>query len=222
MPAATTITSTGRLSPHQWREIWAGKYRKSLAVQGIAGAEKNTRISVVDRFLQDHPAPKSVTRDELRAYITCADISTIDALGIFYRYTVKSDAHADVLRQVRDRAVNQRRDAETVKNDTNLFTGINGHGHISPRTAGKVLEQACRKAGVIRKGSMHTLRHSFATHLLEQGTDLRYIQSLLGHASSKTTEIYTHVSTKAINAIPSPLAKLSVMKRLTPKGKGEA
>ena len=66
------------------------------------------------------------------------------------------------------------------------------------------------------------LRRSFAINLLEQGTDLRYIQSLLGHASSKTTEIYTHVSTKAINAIPSPLAKLSVMKRLTPKGKGEA
>lgn len=73
-----------------------------------------------------------------------------------------------------------------------------------------ILKDSAKKAGITKNISVHTLRHSFATHLLEHGTDLRYIQSLLGHESSKTTEIYTHVTTKGFDQIKSPLDHLDM------------
>jgi site-specific recombinase XerD len=89
-----------------------------------------------------------------------------------------------------------------------LFEGQTPGKKIASRTIELIYDHACRNAGVAKKGGIHCLRHSFATHLLEQGTDLRYIQELLGHSSSKTTEIYTHVSKSAITRIRSPLAKI--------------
>jgi len=83
-------------------------------------------------------------------------------------------------------------------------------GKYSARSAQKVLKEASRKAGIKKKVTLHTLRHSFATHLLENGTDIRYIQSLLGHASPKTTQIYTHITTKGIDHIQNPLDKLEI------------
>ena len=86
-----------------------------------------------------------------------------------------------------------------------LFPGASDGYHLSARSIQAVFERAVKGAGITKPVSMHTLRHSFATHLLEHGTDLRYIQALLGHQSSKTTEVYTHVSTKSIGKIKSPL-----------------
>ena len=86
-----------------------------------------------------------------------------------------------------------------------LFPGSEEGKHITARSIQAVFERACNEAKLIKKPTMHWLRHSFATHLLESGVDLRYIQELLGHSSSKTTEIYTHVTTKQIEKIKNPL-----------------
>lgn len=85
-----------------------------------------------------------------------------------------------------------------------LFT--NGRGcHLTEATIQKVVKQAAKRAGINRDVSPHTLRHSFATHLLENGTDIRYIQELLGHANLQTTQIYTHVASSSFKNIVSPL-----------------
>jgi integrase/recombinase XerD len=89
-----------------------------------------------------------------------------------------------------------------------LFEGQRAGEPYSTASLEKVLKNACEKAGLRKEVSLHWLRHSYATHLLESGTDLRYIQELLGHKSSKTTQIYTHVTTKSIQNIRSPFDDL--------------
>ena len=89
-----------------------------------------------------------------------------------------------------------------------LFEGQSPGEPYSERSLQLVLKGAVKKAGNKKPISLHWLRHSYATHLLESGTDIRYIQELLGHSSSKTTEIYTHVSTKNLQRIRSPFDDL--------------
>ena len=67
------------------------------------------------------------------------------------------------------------------------------------------MREALKKYGLEKKATVHTLRHSFATHLLENGTDIRYIQQFLGHSSIKTTQIYMHLTKSAVDKIKSPL-----------------
>lgn len=88
-----------------------------------------------------------------------------------------------------------------------LFEGIHG-GQYSTRSVQNLFQRAVEKSRIQKRATLHTLRHSFATHLLEKGINLRYIQSLLGHESSNTTEIYTHITKQSINNIQSPLDRL--------------
>jgi len=78
-------------------------------------------------------------------------------------------------------------------------------GRLTERTVQKVFEKALVGSGLMKEGTFYSLRHSFATHLLESGVDLRYVQELLGHANIRTTQRYTHVTSSALRKIQSPL-----------------
>jgi site-specific recombinase XerD len=86
-----------------------------------------------------------------------------------------------------------------------LFSGADPKKHLATRSAQHVFERALKRAKIEKDATLHSLRHSFATHLLESGTDIRYIQELLGHASLITTERYTHVAKRKTLSIESPL-----------------
>jgi site-specific recombinase XerD len=89
-----------------------------------------------------------------------------------------------------------------------LFPGRNPKKHLCRSSIHQALKKAVKKVGIKKKVSMHSLRHAFATHLLEHGTDIRFVQVLLGHASIRSTMRYTHVSNAALSQIESPWDRL--------------
>ncbi|MBN2039890.1 MAG: tyrosine-type recombinase/integrase [Spirochaetes bacterium] len=121
-----------------------------------------------------------------------------NAKGRKDRYTLLSDAALQNLREY----------WKIYKPETWLFPGADAKEHLTVRTAQRIFKNACKAAFISKDVSIHSLRHSFATHLLEAGTDIRYIQELLGHSSVKTTEIYTHVSNKDFSKIVNPLDRI--------------
>lgn len=90
-----------------------------------------------------------------------------------------------------------------------LFEGANG-GMYSQASCRKILQNALKSTPIKKHVTLHTLRHSYATHLLESGTDLRYIQTILGHNSPKTTMIYTHVSEGNLKKIKNPFDDMDI------------
>ena len=87
-------------------------------------------------------------------------------------------------------------------------TGVIRRHHVHPDTLSRIVKRAARRASIVKPVSCHALRHSFATHLLERGHDIRTVQELLGHADVSTTMIYTHVTNKGARGVKSPLDRL--------------
>ena len=106
-----------------------------------------------------------------------------------------------LLKSLKKQVLNQQE-----SNQDYLFTGPNGK--LTDRNLQKIVRIATKKARIEKEVHPHTLRHSFATHLLENGVDIRKIQELLGHADLSTTQIYTHISTEELKKIPSPIDDL--------------
>lgn len=109
--------------------------------------------------------------------------------------------------KIPDSLLNELSSYCTLTDSETLFPSNRG-GKLTTATIQATIEQAAKKANIIKRVYPHLLRHSFATHLLEQGTDLRIIQKLLGHSSIKTTQVYTQISQQNIKNVRSPLDNL--------------
>jgi len=192
------------------------------------------RFYEIDRPIKERKLPSVLSEEEISKIISVttnikhkAILVTIYSCGLrlsellHLKLTdIQSDRHLIMVRDAKG-----KKDRTTILSDTTLallrkyyqayrpkeylFEGPNG-GIYSSKSVQNIVKHALAMANIDRPASTHTLRHSFATHLLENGTDLRYIQMLLGHSSPKTTEIYAHVSTKSLRGVVSPIEKLKI------------
>ena len=202
-------------------------YMKYVLARPLEGLE-------LVRAKKERKLPKVMSQEEVTAILfTLANLKHRCMLALMYSSGLRSGDLINLKvtdidwerKQIRIRQGKGKKDRMTIlssvlqeilsaymhsyKPTTYLFEGQWG-GQYTASSLRKVMKKAMDSAGNGKPFTLHCLRHSFATHLLEAGTDLRYIQKLLGHNSTKTTEIYTHVSKKAINKIQSPLDRLDL------------
>lgn len=187
------------------------------------------RFYDIERPLKEHKLPKVLSKEEVKAIIAnTTNIKHRCILSLLYSAGLRRSellnlkiTDIDSKRMlIRVDAAKGNKDRYTLLSTTvlqdlrtyvaewkpqgHLFQGASG-GRYSGRSIEHILQRAAQKAKILKKVTPHMLRHSFATHLLENGTDLRNIQVLLGHNSLKTTEIYTHVAANTFTGIKNPL-----------------
>lgn len=189
----------------------------------------NREFYNIERPRQKHTLPKIISENDVVRIIESIDnikhkaiITTIYSSGLRRSELInlrKQDIDFD-RNIIFIRGAKGKKDRITILSKTNaalliiylkeyspnywLFEGPE-RGQYNASSVGRILHDATERAGINKTITPHMLRHSFATHLLEQGVDMRYIQNLLGHETTKTTEIYTHVSKKSLANIRSPL-----------------
>jgi len=187
------------------------------------------RFYEIDRPIKEHTLPKVISKEEVKLMIREAgNIKNKCIISLLYSAGLRRaelinlkiediDSKRMIIRIKNAKGKKERNTllSETVLLDlreyflkwrpTNyLFEGVKG-GEYSATSISKIVKNAASKAKIKNNVTPHTLRHSFATHLLESGVDIRYIQTILGHNSIKTTTIYTHVATNILNTIKNPL-----------------
>jgi integrase/recombinase XerD len=190
-------------------------------------------VEAIQRPRREHKLPNVLSKEEVKAIIDSQTnlkhrtmLSLIYACGLrrsellnLNPCDIDSRRHFLIIKNAKgkkdrvipisDKIIEMLRTYYTAyKPKTWLFEGQYTDTPYSEQSLQSVLKQSIEKAGIKKPVTLHWLRHSYATHLLEAGTDLRYIQELLGHKSSKTTEIYTHVSEKSLQKIKSPFDDL--------------
>ncbi|MEO0075756.1 MAG: site-specific tyrosine recombinase/integron integrase [candidate division WOR-3 bacterium] len=190
-------------------------------------------VESLQRPRREHKLPNVLSKEEVKAILQApanlkhrAMLSLIYACGLrrsdllnLQIHDVDSKRYMLIIRNskgykdrqvpISDKTIEMLREYYKVyKTKTWLFEGQEQGEKYSETSLQKVLHNAVNETGIKKPVSLHWLRHSYATHLLESGVDLRYIQELLGHKSSKTTEIYTHVTEKSLQKIKSPFDDL--------------
>lgn len=190
-------------------------------------------VETLARPRREHKLPNVLSKQEVKAILSAptnlkhrAILSLIYACGLRrcellnltlenvdssrgFLIIIQSKGKKDRLIPISQKIINMLREYYIAyKPKVWLFEGHPKGTQYSETSLAKLLKKSCQAAKITRPVTLHWLRHSYATHLLEAGTDLRYIQELLGHNSSKTTEIYTHVSDNSLKKIKSPFDDL--------------
>jgi site-specific recombinase XerD len=190
----------------QWNAIRIPRCKQRRKLPGVLSREEVESILSATKNLKHRAILMTLYSAGLRiGEVTRLKVSDIESgrmmirvnegKGLKDRYTLLGERNLEILR----RYWKAYRPLEW------LFPGRNASDPVSISAIQRVFKTSLAKAGIKKKASVHTLRHCFATHLLESGTDLYYIQRLLGHKSAGTTSVYLHITGKDIGKIKSPL-----------------